>query len=797
MTDGDPEPSFWGGLSTAIITPRRRFLHGSATFALSLATGWPVTGFASPNDPEAPEGIVWELKFAGGRALNGQLAFARVAPTPSGAFCVEADSRRDNATWHSCISVPPGLMRAGQAYVIAVQYEVVEHTDPNSYFYVFARSNRLGQGADQWRTWGGEAGDRGVAKLRITPQADDCGVVTGICKQGAIRILGMKVARGSGWTEQSLTGSLGSLAPPQPTGAQPFIVESPANLGGPVVRLADFGAVADGAEPPRDGPDRNLAALVGALDQCRKVKAAKLVVDKGVYRITSGKSITFDGLEDFTFDGGGSTFLFHLIPGGAGVSIKNCRRTVISNFNLDWDWKIDPPAWVGRVTALAPDLSFFEMRFEGAAPLDPKAWVTMNPLDEKLRAPGAGVELGEFDPTRIDRIDAQTLRVWPKSRMKPEVGRLYVLRRYTYEKHGVGMGGNSHLSLRNVNIFSFPGIGFITGGDQHHFELIGCRIAPPSGERRPITTSADGFHVAQSQGFIRLEQCEFANMGDDCINIHDNIHMGVRRLDDYTLVAEQIVAWQCPFSPGDPVEIRNGDYSPTGFTAELKSATADYKKKEVTLVFGQRLPAHVDGDAILFNRRYGSRNVIIRNCYFHENRARGILCNGADWLIEDNRFFHTQQSAMLLTTDVLPGLWSEGLGARNVVVRGNRFEACNPKRVNDGAAIQLAATVRQGPSAYPLLDGILFEDNQFVEIPGPVILAASFKNLVIRRNTVTNNERTSQAEPARGGIFAELGEGLWVNDNAWATQAGLKSPKLFYDADTLRGIVCRANQLKV
>ena len=36
-------------------------------------------------------------------------------------------------------------------------------------------------------------------------------------------------------------------------------------------------------------------------------------------------------------------------------------------------------------------------------------------------------------------------------------------------------------------------------------------------ERRPITTSADGFHVGQSQGFIRLEQCEFSLMRDDCI----------------------------------------------------------------------------------------------------------------------------------------------------------------------------------------------------------------------------------------------------------------------------------------
>jgi hypothetical protein len=87
---------------------------------------------------------------------------------------------------------------------------------------------------------------------------------------------------------------------------------------------------------------------------------------------------------------------------------------------------------------------------------------------------------------------------------------------------------------------------------------------------------------------------------------------------------------------------------------------------------------------------------------------------------------------MLLTTDVPPGLWAEGFGARNVVARGNRFEACNPKGASDGPVIQLGATVRRGTSHYPLLEEILFEVNQFEETPGPTILAASFKNLASR-----------------------------------------------------------------
>jgi hypothetical protein len=775
--------------------PRRRFLRDSALSAVSFAAPWSFAALPSDCRAAPPEGAVWELSLVNGRATNCQLSFARVVAR-AGAFCVEADSRHDNATWHSCIFVPAGLLKAGEEFVITLSYEIIERSAADSYFYVFARSNHLDVGADHWQTWSGEGGERGVAKLRLLATADDYSITAGIFKQGAMRILAMKVARGSGWVEQSLASFTGTAVAPRPAGAQPFTVDAPKNSHGPTLHLADFGAVADGDAPPADGPDRNLAALQAALDQCRKVQAARLVVAKGSYRITSGKTIVFDGLDDFIFDGGGATFLFHLIPGGAGVNIKNCQRSVFSNFNLDWDWKIDPPAWVGRVMTLAPDQSFFDMRFDTAAPLDPKKWVSLNPLDEKSRAPGAGVEFGGFTPTRVDKIDDQTVRVWPSYRMNPVVGRLYLLRHYTFEKHGVTMGGNSHLSLRDVNIYSFPGIGFVTTGDQRHFELIGCRISPPAGERRPITTSADGFHVGQSQGFIRLEQCEFSFMGDDCINIHDNIHMGVRRVDDYTLVATQYVPWRCPFAAGDPVEVRNDDFSPTGFTAELKSSTVDSKKNEVTLVFSQKLPDHVSSDAILFNHRYGSDNVIIRNCYFHENRARGVLCNGSGWLIENNHFFHNQHAAMLLMPDVLPGLWAEGFGARNIVVRGNRFEACNPKGANDGAAVQLGATVRRGTQPYPLLDGILFEANQFEETPGPTVVAASFKNLVFVNNTVVNHQTAPQPAPMRGSVRAELGTGFWVEGNVWTTRTGVDTPKLFYDAETTRSIVCRANQMK-
>jgi hypothetical protein len=739
--------------------------------------------------------IVWQLNLKDGHPTNCQLAFTRVTQDDKSSAGLEEDTRPDKGAWHSCIALPKGLLKAGKDYVVTLGYQVIAQPSANGYFYVFARSTRLGYGADQWTRWSGDAGSQGVAKLRVSPTADDFVINVGILQQGAILIRNLKVSLGSGWTTIPLTRAFGAGAePPAPSGAQPFTVDPPSNSNGPVLNLSDFGAVADGDAPPSAGPDRNLTAFKAAIARCRETKASKLIVPQGVYRITSGATIVFEGLSDFIFDGNGSTFLFHQIKGGAGIAISNCHRTIISNFNLDWDWQIDPLASVGRILKVAPDSSFFEMHFATPAPLDPKRWITMNPLDEKLGVPGTGQEIGGFNPQKIVSIDPQTVRLWPSRPVAPKVGQLYLLRHYTFEKHGILMWSNTHLSLQNVTIFSFPGIGFIVGGDQDHFELLHCRITYPDNEHRCITTTGDGFHVDRSQGYIRMEDCDFGYMGDDCVNIHDNFHAGIRVVDAHTLIAEGIVDWRCPFAAGDVVEIRKGDFSPTGFQGKLLSSKPNYKTSETTLVFDRALPSHLGSDSILFNLRYGSRNCVIQNCYFHENRARGILCNTANWLIEGNHFFHNQFSAILLLADV-GGSWKEGFGAQNVIIRNSQFESSNSIGASDGAVVGIEANNNDSPTPYPLLQNFLFENNLFKEMTGPAIQAASFKNLVIRQNKFINVDKAPLVLPMRGSIRAELGGGLWVEGNEWTTQKGFASPNLAYDAETTTKVVCKTNQL--
>jgi hypothetical protein len=267
------------------------------------------------------------------------------------------------------------------------------------------------------------------------------------------------------------------------------------------------------------------------------------------------------------------------------------------------------------------------------------------------------------------------------------------------------------------------------------------------------------------------------------------------RVDDNTLLATKLALWRCPFAVGDEVELRKPNYSPTGFKGVLTAVKPDYKSNQVILTFDSTLPPHVASDSIIMNSRYDSRNFIIRNCYFHENRARGMLCNSPDGLVEHNRFFHNQGSAILCLTDCGP-TWCEGPGAQNIVFRENTFEQANSCGSSNGATIATYAKNGGVISGYPVIKNILIENNIFKECPGPFLYAQSFKSISLVRNTFSNSEKPPLDVKLRGSIVAQNGSVLQVEDNSWTTKNGLPTPELLFAPESVRDVSCKNNVLK-
>ena len=92
----------------------------------------------------------------------------------------------------------------------------------------------------------------------------------------------------------------------EPTGAGDFTIDAPRATGGPVVRAADFGF--------SPASDKNAAAIMRALAECRRVKASRLDLAPGTYRCFDEPGIVVRDFTDFTLDGKGAVLVFRRAP---------------------------------------------------------------------------------------------------------------------------------------------------------------------------------------------------------------------------------------------------------------------------------------------------------------------------------------------------------------------------------------------------------------------------------------------------------------------------------------------------
>lgn len=105
-------------------------------------------------------------------------------------------------------------------------------------------------------------------------------------------------------------------------------------------------------------------------------------------------------------------------------------------------------------------------------------------------------------------IGGNVVRVWDIPH-GIEVGQHYRLQHYYYHMNGFHLEGVEHVRLENVKVLSTPGHAFLVYGKSHHIAFDHVDIAAPKDDpRRVITCSADHLHIAQSRGFIKLENCD-------------------------------------------------------------------------------------------------------------------------------------------------------------------------------------------------------------------------------------------------------------------------------------------------
>ncbi|MCX5659571.1 MAG: right-handed parallel beta-helix repeat-containing protein, partial [Planctomycetota bacterium] len=519
-------------------------------------------------------------------------------------------------------------------------------------------------------------------------------------------------------------------------------------------------------------PGDNAPAILDALKNLAAQGGGTLLLAPGRYVCLGGEALP-DGrthkpsivgakLDHFTLDGQGATLVGHDIAGL--FQINQSSHVVIKRLAVDWD---PLPHTSGRVAAVLPAENAFDL--EPMIPRKPvsgrivQAALSYDPEHHRLADNGWGLyqTQGECDSQPAVALPDGKLRVFLKAGAKlPEVGWSVVVRHQVYGHNAFVFNGCSDVLLEDVAIHAAPGMGVYAGGCTD-VALRRVRIVPSEGGW--MSTTADATHFNTCRGTVTIEDCEFAGMGDDAVNIHAMYGLASARLDDRTLAVWRArmnpyndkarTFWNPAPAPGDILETSSAE-EPLISAGRLvvDKSRNDAAEKRTIVEFRDALPSGIGEGTVLTNVTAAPK-VRIRRCFVHGNRARGFLLQSRDVLVEACRFEGVSGAGVHICTDA--DAWWESLGARDVVLRDCVFRGCNFGEARRAAAFDIFADMgkgQQGPAGVHQrlkilnnvfednagaainigsADGVELRGNRIAQGAGPAILIVNSRNVTI------------------------------------------------------------------
>lgn len=500
------------------------------------------------------------------------------------------------------------------------------------------------------------------------------------------------------------------------------------------VNAADFGL--------SESNEDNYEAFQSALNYCSQHPQTKLVINKGTYYFRNANGLDADNCTDLLIEGSDATFVFSST--GYKFFIRNSDCVEIRNLNFDWNWSESPLASVVTVQNSNPEGDTIELVFKNAEYCnESNRLMAITQCDPETYTFGARSSSKENylyqDSTAVksvEKISDNTLRVIHNGCMDNfENGETYILRHYVYDGTVFNIRDYSkNVTFDNVSIYGSAGMAYICEGNCSYFQIINCFIGvnPEHKDNRCVSLTADAIHIVNTNGCFNISGCDISGMGDDAVNVHDGLGY-ISEVNGNTLT---LIASAMRLEAGDTLAFKNGKFENTTATAKIVSVKSlEWITQEVVV---ENLPENVSEGWTAYNTACNSGNYVIRNNYFHENRARGLLLQSPNGLCENNRFYKTMAQAIKVVMDIEPTLWQEGTGVDNLIIRNNTFEKCN---FSDwGAVIEIGTNIAGRSAETAVFTNIEITSNRFTDIPSRLMKVNNVNGLVFSKNTIDIGE---------------------------------------------------------
>ena len=527
------------------------------------------------------------------------------------------------------------------------------------------------------------------------------------------------------------------------------------------VNASDFGV--------STAADDNYSAFCKAIEYCKANPNITLKIDGGKYYFRTDKAIMLDGLKNVLIDADGAQFIFE---NPNYFHIVNCNCIEIRGLGITWNLDVSRLASLVKIRNASKESQSFELEFtelnEVSADIPIMAFTK---YDSEALTPGTRQDFKEnyvyqFPGSikTVEKTGHNVLKVTHDSSLDNYTdGEVYLLRHHVYGGNAFNVYNTSNITFSGIKLYAVAGMGWLIENRSEHFQLLGCVIGlDPEHDDNRISTTADGVHIANTNGKFRISGCDFSFMGDDDVNVHDNIATITDKLDEKTI---EIYTNANNFAAGDTAIFSSKGFDRLGFSAEVTSVEG---KK---LTFDKELPDYIVKDCIVSNGSIDSGNYVISGNYFHENRARGLLLQSNNGLCENNRFYKIMANPIKVIMDISSGLWLEGTGVNGLVIRNNSFVECNV--VEWSAQISISTNIDGKSADSTLFYNITVENNSFDNFYGRLVDASNVSNLKICGNRLNNKDGSYEARRGRI-IIRQSCSRVTISNNEY--KASVKAP---------------------
>lgn len=513
----------------------------------------------------------------------------------------------------------------------------------------------------------------------------------------------------------------------------------------------------------------NYTDFQNAIAACKSQGACKLIVNPGTYKVGNyaagsyGNGIFyFDHMTNFMFDGQGSTFLCQ--NKSMFFNVKYCSKVAFQNYTIGWDWSQEYPQSLAQVTNVTS--TYIDLYYPYETNPDTNALVYE--MDEAKKV-GSEYQFshdasGILGQSKFNvpatKLATSKLRYTTTANesSKVVVGQWFIIRHYEYDHKGNNVEYCNNVTYSNVTVYSTLGMGFSMPYNKY-VQIIDSKLIREPGTIYHLSSAADGINTSpESYGYLKLQNDEIGNAGDDSINIHDDISEGLKVLSTTSLLASNCISWRNPYDVGDTVELRKGDYTPWNWSAALTAVSSYSNNDTIKLTFGSSLPAGLTSSSIIFNHEYDSGNYIISGCNIHNNKGKGAFVHNSNGTIEDNIFTNNYNPGLFMASIYSVygsgSVYGEGYNPSNILVLNNYFDGNNIIR-NNGVTdtyfpndiVIIGQTGPQAIASYPICQDIIFEYNTVKNSTHASMEIGSATNILVKNNAFENPCLTNGVTP--------------------------------------------------